>query len=237
MKIAATKVAVAALAAMISAPAVMAEEEAGGSEVTAGLDIASAYIFRGATLNDGVVAQPYVEVAGLPVTFGVWGNFDIDEPAPGAADNEFSEIDIYASYDLPIDGIDASVGYTEYTYPMGGAADREIGVNIGLGDLPLGPSLGIYYGIDGAIDESIYADISGGTDVELGEDLVLSVGVLVAYMDPDVGEDGFSHYELSAGLGIFEWLSLDVTYLDEIDDDVMEIDEDFVAALRSSITF
>lgn len=230
-------IAVSALVAMMSVSAALAEEAAEGSEVTVGLDVASSYIFRGTTLNDGFVAQPYVEVAGLPVTFGVWANFDIDDYDGAVEGTQFSEVDFYGSYALPIDGVDASIGYTEYTYPSGGGdADREIGLGIGL-DLPLAPSFGIYYGLDGGIEDSLYADFSIGQDLELSDDIVVSLGALVGYMDPDVGEDGFSHYEVSAGIGLTDWLSIDGTYIGEIDDDVLTIDEEFVGAIRSSFTF
>ncbi|MDP6631544.1 MAG: MltA-interacting MipA family protein, partial [Kiritimatiellia bacterium] len=43
------------------------------AEASVSLDVASAYVFRGATLNDGLVLQPGLEISGLPVTLGVWG--------------------------------------------------------------------------------------------------------------------------------------------------------------------
>lgn len=245
------KAAVMALAAMVSASAAMAAEEevvvteeSTGSEVTVGLDVVSAYVFRGSTFNDGFVAQPYVEIGGLPVTFGVWANYDIDDYDGAVEGTQFSEVDFYASYGIPIDGVDASIGYTEYTYPSGGGdADREFGLGVGL-DLPLAPSFGLYYGVDGGIEDSLYADFSVGQDIELSEDIGISLGALVGYMDIDEGESGFSHYEVSAGLGLTEWLSIDVTYIGQIDDDVLvdvedggSYDTEFVAAVRSSFTF
>ena len=61
-----------------------------GSVATAGVDVtmdlASAYVFRGITFNDGVVFQPGIEASGLglpeaygAVAVGAWANYDIDD--------------------------------------------------------------------------------------------------------------------------------------------------------------
>ena len=84
------------------------------SAVSTSVDFASAYVFRGATANEGFVVQPGVEgeVAGL--TVGVWANIDIDNV--GA--DQVSEIDLYLAKDLgSVAGWDISAGFCEYTYP------------------------------------------------------------------------------------------------------------------------
>lgn len=52
---------------------------AGAAEVAAGGDLYSAYVWRGITLNDGLVAQPSMDVSVGGFNFNVWGNFDIDD--------------------------------------------------------------------------------------------------------------------------------------------------------------
>jgi len=37
------------------------------TDVSIGTDIASAYVFRGITVNDGLVIQPYAIVSGFPI--------------------------------------------------------------------------------------------------------------------------------------------------------------------------
>lgn len=212
-KVAVKSVAMAALLAVASSPAFAAE-------ATVGVDVNSAYVFRGITLNDGFVAQPYLEVSGLPIDIGVWGNIDIDDYDGMLTEGEFSEVDFYASYALPIEGIDASIGYTEFTYPNAELeADREISLSLGL-DTVLAPSIGLYYGVDGGIKELFYADFSIGHEVSLTEDISLSLGALIGYLYPDEGEDGFHQYELSASLA-WKFLSLGVTYFGQVDDDVL----------------
>jgi hypothetical protein len=216
MKKSAVTMLTAALVAAAAAPAVRA------AEATVGVDVSSAYVFRGVTFNDGFVAQPYLEVSGLPIDLGVWGNFDIDDYDGAVDDGQFSEIDIYAAYALPVEAVDISLGYTEYTYPQGAEADREISLSFGL-DLPLAPALGVYYGLDGGIDGNIYVDASVGHEMELAEGVGLSLGALIAYLEPDEGESGFHQYELSAALS-YDIVSLGVTYYGQVDDDVLTDD-------------
>ncbi|HSR87586.1 MAG TPA: hypothetical protein VLL07_01425, partial [Pontiella sp.] len=93
------------------------------------LDLASAYVFRGVTFNDGAVFQPGIEASGLglpeeygAVAVGAWANYDIDDYGDTLESSEFSEVDWYLSYSLPtfVEGLDLFVGYTEYTYPAAG---------------------------------------------------------------------------------------------------------------------
>lgn len=214
-KVAMKVVATAALLALVSAPAVRA------AEATVGVDVSSAYVFRGVTLNEGFVAQPYLEVTGLPIDIGVWGNFDIeDDDARGVDGGQFSETDYYASYALPVEEVDVSVGYTEYTYNNGDLdADREVSLSLGL-DTILAPSLGIYYGLDGLIEENVYLEAGVGHDIAVSEDIGLSLGALIGYLDPEEGDSGFHQYALSASLS-YQFVSLGVTYYGQADDDVL----------------
>lgn len=213
---------------MIVGMAVSAMAEA---EVT--VDVASAYVFRGITFNDSAVLQPGLSASG-PIDVSVWGNLDLaDYDELGLESGQFTEIDLAASYAIPLglDPVSFSVGYVEYTYPSGGGdADRELSIGASL-DVLMAPAITAYYGIDGAVDESIYVELSTGFEKELLEGLTANLGGLVAYASPDTGDDGFSHYSVSVGLG-YGILSASVTYVGQIDDDVlpdavpMTVDED-----------
>jgi len=246
-KVAIKVIATSALLALVSAPAVHA------AEATVGLDVASAYVFRGATFNENFVAQPYLEVGGLPIDLGVWANFDLEsDDARGYDDGQFSEVDIYASYALPIEAVDVSIGYTEYLYPGSGGAelvdgeavdtqgesDREVSLSLGLADVLLAPALSLYYGIDGAIDENVYVQGDLSHEIALSEEVALSLGAAVGYLDPESGEDGFSHYQVSASIG-YDILSVGVAYIDTIDDDVLgdAYDVEFVGTVGVSYDF
>lgn len=204
------------LVAALSVAAVSAR----AADANVGVDLASAYVFRGATFNDGLVAQPYLNVEGLPVSLGVWANYDIDDYNGALADGQFSEVDFTVGYSLPIDsvvGID--LGYCEYLYPGAAAeADREISASAGL-DVILAPSVTVAYGVDGGIDGSTYVEAGLGHEIEV-EDLTLGLSAAVGYVEPDEGESGFSHYSVTASAS-YSFISASITYLDQIDDDVL----------------
>lgn len=203
---------------LITAAASMAAE----SKVSLSADLASAYVFRGSTFNDGAVIQPGLEVSGLPVTIGVWGNLDLDDYGESLDDGQFSEIDIYASYDLPLDfdPVGISVGYCEYAYPSGGGeADREISLSAAL-DTVLAPSIAVNYGVDGGIDENFYVELGVEHGIDLSDSVSLSLGAALGYLDPEEGESGFSHADISASLS-YGIMSAGVTYIAQIDDEVL----------------
>ena len=203
------------------AVAMMASSAVYGAEASLSLDVASAYVFRGTTYNDGVVLQPGLEVGGLGgLTVGTWGNLDLDDYDGAVADAQFSEVDLYGSYALPCTLLDLSVGYTEYLYPSaGGDADREVGVSAGKAVGPVALAADVYYGLDGLIEKTLYAELSAGTEFELGC-FGAELGTAVAYVEPDEGEGGFSHFTVSAGLG-YGAFGASVVYIGQLDDDVL----------------
>lgn len=222
-----------AVTAAMSLPA-LAEEVTG----SAGADVTSAYIFRGGTVNDEVNVQPFIDASAYGVTVGTWANFNTDA-------SQFDEIDYYVGYELPLGEdvpVSASLGYTEYTFPTGEddegvalEADREISLSLGL-DTLLAPSLFVGYGLEGPfLDEGIYIEASVGHDLEITEDLAVSLGASIGYEAGDnYDENGFSHALLSAGTG-FGPLSISVNYVVETDSDVLEVDEDFFVTIGASI--
>ena len=195
-----------------------------GAEASLTLDVASAYVFRGATFNDGFVFQPGLEVSGLPVDLGVWANLDIDDYDGAVEDGQFSEIDLYGSYTLPIEGPEISIGYTEYTYPNGGEADREVTLGAGL-DVPLAPSISVNYGLDGGIEKSLYIEFGLGHEIAVSDELSIDVSGALGYLSPDEGDDGFSHYMATLGVS-YAMVYGSVSYVGQIDDDVLPDVED-----------
>jgi uncharacterized protein (TIGR02001 family) len=205
------------------------------ADVSAGVDFASAYVFRGVTLNDGFVMQPYAEISGLPIpeeygslAVGIWANYDID--SVGSDGSSVSEIDYYISYTLPVELLDISVGYCEYTYPNGGDSDQELSLSLGsaIGTNGLYASVGVYYGIGGAIENSWYIQPALDYEVSLSDALSASAGVSVGYAVIDDGESGFNDASVSLGLGYAlndTWsLSAGVSYVMQLDDDVLTDD-------------
>jgi len=204
------------------------------AEVSVGVDFASAYVFRGTTFNDGAVMQPYAEISGFPIpeeagslAIGTWANYDIDSYDGALEEGEFSEIDYYLSYSLPVSAMDLSIGYCEYTYPSGGGdADRELSVSVGnsLGDTALYAGFTGNYLIGGGGSWYLNPALEYGMDVS--DALSASAGVSVGYViADDGGEDGFNDatFSLGASYALSESWALNgsVAYVAQLDDDVL----------------
>jgi hypothetical protein len=228
---------------------------AGAADVSVSADFASAYVFRGVTLNDGLVMQPGAEISGFPIpeeygslAVGTWANYDLEDPdgSAGLEKHEFSEIDYYISYSLPVSVADLGVTYTEYTYPQGGTSDKEIAVSLGkeIGTNGLYASVTANYGLDGAPEKSWY--IQGALDygMDLSDGLSLSAGVTAAYAVQEADEDGFNDATASVGASYAltdNWaLNGSVTYIAQLDDAVLtdtEYDTDVVGMIGLSCDF
>jgi uncharacterized protein (TIGR02001 family) len=199
------------------------------------VDVVTAYVFRGGTINDEVNVQPGFDTTafGGAVSVGTWANFNTDTSA-------FDEIDYFFGIPIPMgedSPVSAEIGYCEYTYPGAeGDADREPYLSLGFGDA----SLLVAYGIDGAIDKTLYLELGYGASVALAENIGLDLSAALGYVDPDEGESGFSHLTLSAGTSIAipeteNSLSLGVTYIYETDDKVLVVDEDLYFTVGTTL--
>lgn len=223
------------------------------------LDLASAYVFRGVTLSDKASFQPGIEASGFglaeeygSVAFGAWAAYDLDDSYTGAMSSTFQETDWYVSYGLPtfVDGLDLSIGYCEYSYGAG-SSDEELSFGAGYSIAGVGLGATYYQGVGGAISTSAYFELAAGYDLEVTEDLAVSLGARVGYADPDGGESGFSDYDLSAAVSYpltDVWsIGASATYIGQIDDDVLGdadkatgtlgYDVDFVGMLSLAASF
>jgi hypothetical protein len=199
-----------------------------GAEATAGADVASAYVWRGITFNDGLVVQPYVDVAaGNGFAINVWGNYDIDDYDNTLDDNEFSEIDLTLSYGFSLDPVDITVGHIEYLFPNGGEGTSEVFLSAYISLLE-GVSAGVdaYYDYD--VVEDYYISASLAYDVTLDSGLGLGAGASAGYAGEDftIGpDDGLHEYTFSASASfpVTEAIGLSafVAYTDTFDEDVL----------------
>ncbi|MBL7016722.1 MAG: hypothetical protein ISR84_04105 [Kiritimatiellales bacterium] len=216
------------------------------ADVSTYVDFASAYVFRGVTLNDGFVMQPGAEISGFPIdeaygslAIGIWANYDINDIGNG---QEFSEVDYYLSYSLPVEVIDIGLTYTSYTYPGagGGDSDREISLSFGkdIGTNGLAAAVSFNYGVGGAIENSLYIQGELGYETDLTESLSASAGVTVGYLVSDGGADGFNDATASVGLGYAlndNWsIGAGLTYIAQLDDEVLA-DSDYDVSLVASV--
>ena len=194
-----------------------------------GVDLNSAYVFRGDTVNDEVNVNPYLDAdIGGGLSVGVWANVNTDG-------NNTDEVDLSASYALPA-GL--SLGFTEYVYAGDGAADsdRELSLSMAVpGGLPLDPAIAVFLGVDGGIDGDLYVELTGGHSLALSDSMAIDIGATLGYVaDSDGGETGLSHLTLSAGTGFDTGLgaiAVGVSYVVETDDSVLAVDEDLFVTI------
>ena len=197
------------------------------SAVSASVDIASAYVFRGTTFNDGLVVQPGIEgeVAGL--TVGAWANVDINDVG---GDDQVSEIDLYIGKDLgSVAGWDVSAGYCEYTYPGAagnGESELSLSASGAMGGVDL--SIGAFANVAESATPNYYEVSTGGSTALAG--IALDYGIAAGYFDTEASDTtgfGYAAYSVSYDTG---GGSLSVTYVDELDDDVVDVTESVVFA-------
>ena len=219
------------------------------ASATATVDFNSAYVWRGITLNDGMVIQPSIDVAaenGLGIN--VWGNYDIGDYDGNVDENAFSEIDLTVSYGITIGKLDLSAGAIHYTFPAvndanndgigeGFLATTELYVSAGMPIAGgLSASADAYYDID-AIDGFSYATLGLSYAYDITDKLNLEAGGAIAYASDDfvefagTGDDGGLYsYTLSLSLGYTitdAWsVAANLSYVDALDDDTLKEDPD-----------
>lgn len=206
-------------------------QQAVAADATAALDINSAYVWRGLTFNDGLVLQPSMDVSAGGFGFNVWGNFDVDDYDDTLDSNEFSEVDLTASYSHALGPVEVSVGIIEYLFPAGGDSTTELfvgaGYEIGAG---FSVSAELYYDIDQV--EDYYATLGVGYAIDFNDALGMELGAMISYAGEDFAsiygggtDSGFFNYGLSAALSysVSEALSVgvNINVADSVDDDVL----------------
>ncbi len=217
------RIAIAMLASTaFPALAVDLEKIAPGKEIstTAGLDLASAYIFRGVTVNKNPVMQPTLKLQSGGLTVGAWGSQALD-----AEENEVEqEVDGFASFDIPFEAMTLSLGYTEYMYPDTELDnDQEIMAKISFSTL-LNPSLAAYHGVGGGILDTNYYELGLKQEVFAQSGVSGTRGGTLAYLDRETGEDGLAHLTLSAGAS-YKIMAASINYVVETDEEVNDLEE------------
>ena len=192
-------------ACVVAGVLIIGTPNAHAADVTVGANVNSAYVWRGITLNDGAVIQPSIDVEG-PGNFGffVWGNFDLDDFDNSLESGEFSEIDLTASYAIPVDGFDLGVGIIEYLFPdsgpgASGVGTREVYVEAGY-DLTEELAIGSFVAYDFDEVDDYYANVSASYAIMVSEELGLALTGLIGFAGDKfaLGPDsGVHEYDIS----------------------------------------
>ncbi len=215
------------------------------AEANLTVDVLSAYVFRGVTVNEDTVVQPAIDVFHESgVGFNVWGNFDIGDYDGQFDKREFSEVDltVYYSFTCPFTAMDVTLGYSEFLYPgqtveddegetVAYKSDREFWLSAEK-EVVSGLTLGLYgAGNARALKDYYYFNASAAYGLDVTEALSLGLKALIGYAGKDFAavsggtDDGFNEYQVSlnADLAVTESLSVGalIAYTDNVDDDVL----------------
>jgi uncharacterized protein (TIGR02001 family) len=231
-----------------AAPAAALEVEGG---VYAG--VYDKYLWRGVNLSASQpVLQTGVDVSAKGFTLSYWSNIDLS----GVNSDEATETDFVVDYSFDVnDLLAASVGEIFYTFGPGGGSTHELYLGLGL-NLPLSPSLTIYYDWDAASTadlDGLFYTLAIGHDLELADKLGLSLGAALNYSqespfvaDLDGGAvfDDFSTADLSVGLSYAatEQVSIDLSYqyslvVGDDAEDIGLLDDEGLAGVNISLAF
>ncbi|MFO7560359.1 MAG: TorF family putative porin [Desulfobacterales bacterium] len=214
------------------------------ADVTAAVDVNSAYVWRGITFNDGLVVQPSVDVTSGGFGLNVWGNLDADDYDDTLESGEFSEIDLTASYGFTVKSVSVTVGYIEYLFPAGGPGTREV-----YGGIGIEPVKGLTTGVDVYWDfdevEDVYVNVKLGYNLDISDKLSMDFNASAGYAGEDMSagtKDGFHDYNLSIGLGYAATDALNlsgfIAYTNSFDDEVLpDQDVDIYGGVGGSYSF
>ena len=209
-------------------------ESAPAAEATASVELLSAYVYHGVTYNDGIVAQPNLDVSSGNVGFNIFANYDIDDYDGALQGGEFSEVDLSVYCFGTIAGMDCSLTYSEYLYPHVGDGDgsplpgnREVIATLQKG---LSESLSVKLDVRYELDEikDYYTALKLIYGASLTDAISLSMSGLVAYVGKHTsmgGNEGFNEYTLSLGTTYSVSEALDVSatiyHSASLDEDVL----------------
>lgn len=206
---------------------------ASAGENSVGVDVNSAYVWRGVTRNDGAVIQPWLDLE-VAEGFGVhvWGNLDLDDYDGAVEEGEFSEFDITLSYIVSAGRLEYGFGYVEYLFPHSMTNETEGGTRevFGLVGVDLGHGFSakaqVYYDFDEV--EAFYGNLGLVYARELSDKVRSEVSGFVGYAGEDMaaGDDGGFHEYTFSGLLLCEagesvTLEVGLSYTGSFDEDVL----------------
>jgi uncharacterized protein (TIGR02001 family) len=205
------------------------------------------YVWRGFDLSgsEGVV-QGGVDLSTKGFTLSYWTNYQAsDDKDGGFKGGEANETDITLDYTASLnDSVSVSVG--NIFYHLDGLDDtNELYLGVAL-NLPLSPSVTVYYDYDEAESDGLFFNASIGHTITLAEKLGVNLGAGVNYnqaSDFAVGAyRDWHNYELSvsADYALTDQLSLTPSFLvsSPISDEAKKaIDTETVGGVALTLTF
>ena len=212
--------------------------------VSTQVDLVSRYIWRGFDLlpDNHAAIQPSltVNLGESGFSFNVWSSFAL---AHRATFKYSDEIDVTLSYSFKVpEGWELSAGFTNYAYwfaddfKFKDNTSQEVCATIAKTDLPLSPTLSVYY--DFNLGSGLYVTLGGSHELKINEKVSLEVGGLIGFNSKQyIDKTGFSDIDIYAKvpltvgkLTLTPSLNVMIPLLDEVNEDT-EIWFGFSAAL------
>jgi hypothetical protein len=204
------------------------------TSVVIGTDASSAYIFHGMTYNKGFVLQPYLNITGAHFGYLLWSNYNLQSDNNGLGyfpASEFTEIDHFISWFLPVTFADFDVTLGIYNYPViGWESDKEIQFG---GQKVLFKSLLIPFArggvmFDGSMTRNIYTEFGVKGEKILSEKFSFNYMLKASWEHQGFLPDkpaGMKDLLITAGLTYFiiknTGLSLKANYAGQLDKKVL----------------
>ena len=175
--------------------------------VYAGVDYASAYIFRGFTESANASIQPSMDTEILGLEVGAWANYDTDG-------GEITEVDFAVGYDVTtVYGVDVAVGVCEYTYNGTLESDTEASLYLDYSIAGVDLSASLNKVMDGTLPDFTILGASYGFDITTG--VAGAISYETADLDDDIsGIDGeaYSAVTISAETSLTDVIDIGVAY-------------------------
>lgn len=221
------------------------------AEVTATLDLNSAYISKGQTVNDGFVLQPGMDITIYKGFYtAVWANIDLNDYNDVEA-GDFSEVNLIAGYRFDLnESVSLGLSIAEYIYPVDDGNETEViadyNVMLGMGFFIFGNFI---YNID--VTEDIYTSLGLGYTYKLNDATSFTLKGSAGYVGSDWAEtsnggkeSGLNEYLLTFAVdhNINNSFSINahIDYTDNIDNDVLPdeaVDTQFFCGIGLAYSF
>ncbi len=173
------------LGAMAGLAVLLAPTVSGAADPSVGIDFYSAYVWRGITVQDTPVLQPWVDLSGIPLGKGaslginLWGNFPVrdvrNEGVLTVDGGKFSEFDGTITVSLP-KGFKA--GFVEYTLTDNVADTGELFAGW-TGSFGVDVSVNAYYDVQQV--DGFYGSIAVAREFALMPKLTTNIEALAGY--------------------------------------------------------
>jgi len=212
--------------------------------VAAQADLVSRYVWRGFDLlpDNHAAIQPSftIDLGKGGFALNIWSSFAL---AQRGVFKYADEIDATLSYDFKMpEGWELSAGFTHYGYwfaedfSFKDATSQEVYATVARTDLPLSPTLSVYYDLN--LGSGLYVTLGGSHELALSEKVSVELGGLVGFNSRQyIDRTGFSDIDLYANvplqvgrLTLTPSFNVMIPLLDEVNEDV-EIWFGFSAAL------